>query len=72
VTRFDEVSADLEAPPLARDRGGHPERRRDHPRMLTTKAPGTGLAPARLAEVTGRRVRVDIPADITLIEGLLE
>jgi len=40
--------------------------------MLTTKAPGTGLAPARLAEVTGRRARVDIPADTTLIEELLE
>ena len=40
--------------------------------MLTTKAPGTGLAPARLAEVTGRRARVDIPADTTIIEGLLE
>ena len=40
--------------------------------MLTTKAPGTGLAPARLAEVTGRRARVDIPADTTLLEALLE
>jgi sialic acid synthase SpsE len=40
--------------------------------MLTTKAPGTGLAPARRAEVTGRRARVDIPADTTIIEGLLE
>jgi sialic acid synthase SpsE len=40
--------------------------------MLTTKAPGTGFGPAQLAEVTGRRARVDIPADTTIVEGLLE
>jgi hypothetical protein len=36
--------------------------------MLTTKAPAR-TRPARLAEVTGRRARVDIPADTTIIEG---
>ena len=39
--------------------------------MLTTKAPGTGLAPARLDEIAGRRARVAIAADTTLTEDLL-
>jgi sialic acid synthase SpsE len=39
--------------------------------MLTQKAPGTGLAPARLPEVVGRKARVAIAADTTLTEELL-
>jgi sialic acid synthase SpsE len=39
--------------------------------MLTAKAPGTGLPPARLDEIVGRRARVAIPADTTLTEDLL-
>jgi sialic acid synthase SpsE len=39
--------------------------------MLTTKAPGTGLAPARLDEIVGRCARVAIAADTTLTEDLL-
>jgi sialic acid synthase SpsE len=42
------------------------------PAMLTTKAPGTGVPPARVGDVTGRRARVDIPADTTIVETLLE
>lgn len=42
------------------------------PGMLITKAPGTGFPPARLADVAGRRARVDIPADTTIVEALLE
>jgi sialic acid synthase SpsE len=40
--------------------------------MLTTKAPGTGVPPARIADVTGRRARVDIPVDTTIVETFLE
>jgi len=36
--------------------------------MLTTKAPGTGIPPARLPEVIGRTARVAIAADTTLGE----
>ena len=39
--------------------------------MLTTKAPGTGIAPARVDEIVGRRARVAIAADTTLTEDLL-
>jgi sialic acid synthase SpsE len=42
------------------------------PSMLTTKAPGTGVPPARIGDVTGRRARVDIPIDTTIVETLLE
>jgi sialic acid synthase SpsE len=42
------------------------------PAMLTTKAPGTGVPPARIGEVAGRRARADIPADTTIVEALLE
>lgn len=41
------------------------------PGRLTTKAPGTGVPPARLGDVVGRRARVDIPADTTIVETLL-
>jgi sialic acid synthase SpsE len=39
--------------------------------MLTTKAPGTGIAPARVDEIVGRCARVAIAADTTLTEDLL-
>jgi sialic acid synthase SpsE len=39
--------------------------------MLTTKAPGAGIAPARVDEVVGRRARAAIAADTTLTEDLL-
>jgi sialic acid synthase SpsE len=41
-------------------------------RMLTTKAPGTGIPAARLAEVVGRTARVAVPADTTLTPDLLD
>jgi sialic acid synthase SpsE len=41
------------------------------PAMLTTKAPGTGIAAARLTDVVGRKARVAIAADTTLTDELL-
>lgn len=40
--------------------------------MLTVKGPGTGLSPARITELVGRKARRNIPADTTLIEGDFE
>ena len=36
--------------------------------MLTTKAPGTGIPPARVSDIVGRRARVAIRADTTVVE----
>lgn len=40
--------------------------------MLTTKGPGTGISPARLDELLGKRVTADIPADTVLSETDVE
>jgi N-acetylneuraminate synthase/N,N'-diacetyllegionaminate synthase len=40
--------------------------------MLTTKRPGTGIPPARLQEVVGRRSAVDIAADTVVSESMIE
>jgi len=37
-------------------------------RMLTTKGPGTGLSPARMGDVMGKRVLRDIPEDTVIME----
>jgi sialic acid synthase SpsE len=36
--------------------------------MLTTKGPGTGISPARIYEVVGRRAARDLPPDVILRE----
>ncbi len=40
--------------------------------MLTEKSPGTGIAPYRLEEVIGKKVKIDIQPDTTLSEEMLE
>lgn len=40
--------------------------------MLAIKRPGTGLAPARLQSIVGRRLRVAVDADTVLTEEMLE
>lgn len=40
--------------------------------MLATKRPGTGLAPARLQSIVGRRLREAVAADTVLTEEMLE
>jgi len=40
--------------------------------MLTCKSPGTGIKPGRINEVLGKVVRVDIPADKTIMEDFVE
>jgi sialic acid synthase SpsE len=39
--------------------------------MLVIKRPGTGLSPALLSQIIGRRVRRDIPADTVLTQEML-
>ena len=40
--------------------------------MLTTKGPGTGVSPARMQEVIGKRVRRDLPEDVVIHEEDIE
>lgn len=40
--------------------------------MLAMKRPGTGISPARLQELIGRRAAVDIAADTVLAESMIE
>lgn len=49
-----------------------PQGTRIEPSMLTQKRPGTGIPPTRLAEVVGRRARVNIPEDTILQWDMLE
>jgi sialic acid synthase len=43
-----------------------------HRDMLTTKGPGTGISPARLGELIGKRVRRDISSDTVLHDEDIE
>ncbi|MCF7796633.1 MAG: N-acetylneuraminate synthase family protein [Lentisphaeria bacterium] len=40
--------------------------------MLTTKGPGTGISPARLAQVLGKTVKIDLAADVVIREEDIE
>ena len=40
--------------------------------MLVAKRPGTGISPARLVSVIGRRLVVDIPSDTVLHDDMIE
>jgi N-acetylneuraminate synthase/N,N'-diacetyllegionaminate synthase len=40
--------------------------------MVTAKRPGTGLSPATLSQLLGRRLRVDVAADALLVHEMFE
>ncbi len=40
--------------------------------MLTTKGPGTGISPARMEEVIGKPVKIDLQADVVIKEEEIE
>lgn len=40
--------------------------------MLTAKRPGTGISPARMQELIGRKVVIDVEADTLLSESMIE
>ncbi|RJQ52762.1 MAG: N-acetylneuraminate synthase [Actinobacteria bacterium] len=40
--------------------------------MLTAKRPGTGISPAKMNEIIGRRASVDIPEDTLISESMID